>query len=328
MRYYALHTNPLVSIVVPVYGTEQYLSKCVGSILAQTYSHIEIILVDDQSPDNCPKICDSFAERDSRVTVIHQENKGVSGARNAGMRCASGEYIMFVDSDDELYPDAVRLLLEDVEAYGADIVSAVKDVVLGDNSIKKISDDSTPVVYKGDEPLLLSLSGDRNTNSACAKLFCKRKIDGIFFEEGKSVNEDGFFVFQCYLRRPVLVQHNISVYRYNYREGSGSKQAFSDAYLAMLFFCEQKKKLVAAQLPQYINQAHNMEVRTGLQFLDLLCRTGDKKYKKLQSDCIKTVKKFYRYHRPVNSHHRSLARIVKCGLYPVYKIAFRLKYHL
>ena len=132
-----MNTNPLVSIIVPVYGTEQYLSKCVESILSQTYSNTEIILVDDQSPDCCPAICDSFAERDNRVKVIHQENKGVSGARNTGIRCSSGEYIMFVDSDDEIYPDSVKLMLEDIVKYGADIASTVKDVVLSDNSIKK-----------------------------------------------------------------------------------------------------------------------------------------------------------------------------------------------
>lgn len=320
--------NPLVSVIVPVYGTEQYLSKCIESILNQTYGNLEIVLVDDQSPDGCPEICDSYAEKDDRVTVIHQKNKGVSGARNTGISCSSGEYIVFVDSDDELYPDAVRLLLDDVGKYRADIVSAVKDVVLGDNSVKKISDDSKPRVYRGEEPLLLSLDGDRNTNSACAKLFSRRIIDGIFFAEGKSVNEDGFFVFQAYSHQPVLVQHNIAVYRYNFREGSGSKQVFSDKHLAMLYFCGQKKKIISESYPQFLEKAYNMEVRTNLQFLDLLCSTRDKKYRIIQSECVDTVKKLYRYHCPISHHHRQLARIVKYGFYPFYKLAFRLKYHI
>lgn len=328
MGYYSLNENPLVSIIVPVYGTEPYLSDCIKSILSQTYRNIEVILVDDQSPDKCPEICDSFARKDARVIVIHQENKGVSGARNTGIRRAAGEYLMFVDSDDELYPDAVTLLLKDMKDCEADIVSAVKEVVRGDNSVQRIDSEGKLLVYRGEEAPVLSLDGDKNTNSACAKLFCKSFIDGIFFEEGKNINEDGFFIFQCYLRNPVLVQHNIAVYRYNFREDSGSKQAFSDKYLSMLYFCGEKKRIVKESYPQFLENAYNMEVRTSLQFLDLLCRTDDKAYSDIQKTCIQTVKTLYRYHRPISRHHRQLAQIVKNGLYPVYKRIFRLKYHL
>ena len=90
----------MVSIIVPIYNVEQYISKCIESILAQTYRDFELILVDDGSPDNCGKICDEYAKQDSRVHVIHQENSGLSAARNAGIDDAKGEYIMFVDSDD------------------------------------------------------------------------------------------------------------------------------------------------------------------------------------------------------------------------------------
>ncbi len=90
----------MISIIVPVYKTEQYLRRCIDSILSQTYKDFELILVDDGSPDSCPIICDEYAERDLRVKVIHQENSGVSAARNAGIDAANGEYIMFCDSDD------------------------------------------------------------------------------------------------------------------------------------------------------------------------------------------------------------------------------------
>ena len=96
MGYYSLNENPLVSIIVPVYGTEPYLSDCIKSILSQTYRNIEVILVDDQSPDKCPEICDSFARKDARVIVIHQENKGVSSARNVGLSIAKGFFITFL----------------------------------------------------------------------------------------------------------------------------------------------------------------------------------------------------------------------------------------
>lgn len=94
--------QPLLSVIIPVYKVEKYLRQCVDSVINQTYKNLEIILVDDGSPDNCGKICDEYAEKDKRVKVIHQLNKGLSGARNTGTEQASGEYIAFVDSDDWL----------------------------------------------------------------------------------------------------------------------------------------------------------------------------------------------------------------------------------
>lgn len=103
---------PIVSVVVPVYKVEGYLERCVQSIRNQSLSDIEIILVDDGSPDNCPKICDQYAALDSRIKVIHKENGGLSSARNAGMKIASGQYIGFVDSDDSIHPIMYETLMK------------------------------------------------------------------------------------------------------------------------------------------------------------------------------------------------------------------------
>ena len=92
--------NNKLSVVVPVYRVEKFLNKCVDSIIAQTYKNLEIILVDDGSPDNCPSICDEYARKDERVRVIHKKNGGLSSARNAGLRAATGVYVAFVDSED------------------------------------------------------------------------------------------------------------------------------------------------------------------------------------------------------------------------------------
>ena len=169
----------LVSIIVPVYGAEDYLPACIESLCNQTYPHLEVILVDDQSPDACPAICDAYAEKDRRIRVIHQTNKGVSGARNTGLAAASGDCYLFVDSDDELYPNAVELLVGDMEKYGADIVSGVKIIVDKNGQAQKAHDDGSLTIYRDDEPLLLSLAGDQNTNSACAKL-CKNRCENCF----------------------------------------------------------------------------------------------------------------------------------------------------
>ena len=92
----------VISVIVPIYGVEKYLEECIESILGQTYTKLEIILIDDASPDRCGEICDRYAQMDDRIIVIHQKNGGAAAARNAGLRIATGEYIGFVDSDDYL----------------------------------------------------------------------------------------------------------------------------------------------------------------------------------------------------------------------------------
>ena len=115
-------TTPLISVIVPVYRVEEYLERCVKSILSQTYKNLEVILVDDGSPDQCPAICDACAEKDVRVKVIHQENKGLSGARNAGIDAASGEYLAFVDSVDYVSPHFIEELYQLLQDTGCAIV--------------------------------------------------------------------------------------------------------------------------------------------------------------------------------------------------------------
>lgn len=113
--------QPLVSIIVPAYKVEKYLPKCIESILAQTYQNLEIILVDDGSPDNCGKICDEYGEKDNRIIVIHKENGGLSSARNAGIDICRGEYISFIDSDDFVSPYFIEILYKGIVECSADI---------------------------------------------------------------------------------------------------------------------------------------------------------------------------------------------------------------
>ena len=110
----------VISVIIPVYKAEEYLERCVDSVLAQTYSNLEIILVDDGSPDNSGQICDRYAEKDSRVKVIHKKNGGVSSARNAGLDVATGEFVAFVDSDDFIAPDMYEKLMVSLSS-GSDL---------------------------------------------------------------------------------------------------------------------------------------------------------------------------------------------------------------
>lgn len=116
-----MSTAPGLSVIIPVYKVEQYLDQCVASVLRQTFADLEIILVNDGSPDACPTLCDAYAQKDARVRVVHQENLGLAGARNTGLRLATGDYVAFLDSDDYLEPDAYAKLHAAAVSHDADI---------------------------------------------------------------------------------------------------------------------------------------------------------------------------------------------------------------
>lgn len=112
-----------VSVVIPIYNVQDYLNDCIKSIVNQTYQNLEIILVDDGSPDSCPMICDEWKNKDSRIIVIHKKNGGLSDARNAGLNKASGEYVFYVDSDDYLEDDTIEWMVSCAIRYNAEIVA-------------------------------------------------------------------------------------------------------------------------------------------------------------------------------------------------------------
>ena len=112
-----------VSVVIPIYNVQEYLNECVSSIVNQTYQNLEIILVDDGSPDSCPIMCDAWKNQDDRITVIHKKNGGLSDARNAGLAKASGEYILYVDSDDYLDDDTIEWMVSCAVTHNAEIVA-------------------------------------------------------------------------------------------------------------------------------------------------------------------------------------------------------------
>lgn len=122
---------PLISVIIPVYNTEQYLSSCLKSILSQTFNNFEVILINDGSTDQSGILCDEFVKQDSRIKVFHQENAGVSAARNVGLKYAQGKWITFVDSDDELMPDGLEVMINMVQggSENVDLVLAGYDTI-------------------------------------------------------------------------------------------------------------------------------------------------------------------------------------------------------
>lgn len=147
--------SPLISIIVPVYKVENYLRRAVDSILRQTYTNIEVILVDDGSPDECPRICDEYAEKDCRVKVVHKPNGGLSDARNAALDIINGEYVTFVDSDDYISDEMIYTLVRNIIEYKCDIVCCGVNVIDHDGIVDIQYNVSSTLLYKSYDALKL-----------------------------------------------------------------------------------------------------------------------------------------------------------------------------
>ncbi len=185
--------NDMVSIVVPVYNVEQYLSDCVNSVLQQTYTNIEVILVDDGSTDKSGKICDDFASEDNRVFVIHKENGGISNARNTGIGLVHGQWVMFVDSDDWIEKDCIERLISNV-LPDTDVVACGAKVISSNMSGNKVTCKNAK--YVGNESIREAYSGGELKNifyGPIGKLYNYNIVKNIRFDEELIVAEDIVF---------------------------------------------------------------------------------------------------------------------------------------
>lgn len=210
-----------VSVVVPIYRVEPYLKQCVHSILAQTYQNLEIILVDDGSPDRCPEICDMFAGLDQRVKVIHKKNGGVSDARNRGIERACGDYLMFVDGDDWIEHTMVERLVSACEKYGVSLASCAR-YVMDENSSKQIAFTSREKVYSAEEALNEILAGKAIDVAVWDKLYTKELFDAIRFPVGEN-NEDIAIFYQIIDKAGKIAHCGTAEYYYRDRPGSLTK---------------------------------------------------------------------------------------------------------
>lgn len=171
-----------LSIIVPVYKVERYLARCIDSILNQTYKNLEIVLVDDGSPDRCGEICDEYAKEDERVKVIHKENGGVSSARNVGFENSTGDYIGYVDSDDYIDPKMYSDMIKILEENNLDIVCCEAFIVKG-NRIIGNQGDGTLVKYSKENILLKSLVDFQNT--IWNKVYRREMFENVVFPVGR-----------------------------------------------------------------------------------------------------------------------------------------------
>lgn len=242
---------PLVSVIVPVYKVEQYLRQCLDSIVNQTYTNLEIFLVDDGSPDNCPRICDEYAARDNRIAVIHKSNGGLSEARNAALDIAKGDYIYFVDSDDFISSNAIMLLCEKALEEHADLVVAghiafhnILEIqeLENESPFEKISFDAAMKMHVFWDPKFLQCVVAWN------KLVRREIAQRYRFPKGK-LCEDQYTTYKYYFDSRKTIMSDIPLYYYRQRDDSivgKLKQTFQEE-LILLDYSQDKVNFLKAK---------------------------------------------------------------------------------
>lgn len=265
----------LVSLIIPVYRVEKFLDRCMESVLNQDYHNLEIILVDDGSPDSSPEICDRYAESDKRVKVIHKNNGGQSSARNAGLKISSGKYVNFLDSDDWIARDTISYAISLITKYEADAVqydyahvSSEEDKI--DNPKENIE------IQKGNTILEDYMMTVIKTGSySMVRCFFKKSVlEGLFFREGKN-SEDLDFKFKVLSRCKLIVVSNQFKYYYfqspTSTSNGGLRKGDYDLYDAANILLDVAKK---TKIPNVIKLAEVKKARTPFSLLCKLAYFG------------------------------------------------------
>lgn len=273
--------NPLISVIVPVYNVEDYLHRCVESILNQTYPHLEIILVDDGAKDNSGAICDEYALRDNRVRVIHQENGGQSKARNAGLDAATGEYIAFVDSDDYLAEDAYEAMLAMALREQVKLISAGRfDVSSRTGKVEAGLCPKCTEVISMEQMLGRMFTWNGCDCSPCDKLYHRELFRTVRFPSFRG-NEDTAVLYRIVEQTDRVGMLDKPIYYYFHRPGSTSNEGLSPMTFHFHQGTEKIYPYIAETYPAVKNEVRYFRVRSliyTLQSLDLATEADRNRY--------------------------------------------------
>lgn len=241
--------NDLVSVIVPVYKVEEYLHRCIDSILTQSYETLEVILVDDGSPDNCGLICDEYHAKDKRVKVVHRENGGLSAARNSGLDIVSGDYLMFVDSDDWLDVNTIKYLHQILVEYKADISAVGLLPVIDGTEVNNNIYTNKVKVYNKLQGLETFLFNGQLSPCACGKLWRTDLWANVRFPEGK-LHEDQFTIYKILDEISCSVLSENKMYFYFKREGSIGHSEFSKRTYDLYDAIQEEYSFITTKYPE------------------------------------------------------------------------------
>ncbi len=239
--------QPLISVIVPVYKVEAYLDKCISSITEQTYRNLEILLVDDGSPDRSGEICDAWAAKDSRIRVIHQKNAGGGAARNTGMDAATGQFVGFVDSDDYLHPRMYEHLYS-LMAEGVDIAECQILETEGENAPLEDGTAGEQLIYPVEEAMLLHIRDERFRQTPPNKLYRAMTMKGIRYPIGTLI-DDEFFTYRLIANCKKLAWSSSHMYAYRQRHGSAMHKPYSLGRLDGILAKQQRLAFLKEKIP-------------------------------------------------------------------------------
>lgn len=276
-----------ITVVVPIYRVEQYLERCIDSILGQSYENLEIILVDDGSPDGCPEICDAYALRDKRIIVIHKENGGLSDARNVAIEIASGEYITFIDSDDYVRSDMLETLYVSLNENHCDIATCDFNSFYDDAEIKYAGSDNVKKVYTGEDALEIMLYQKDLTNSAWGKLYRRDLFANIRYPKGR-ICEDLATTYKLFSNSARIVVNSARLYYYMQREDSIINSTFSQSRMSGIEFAAEELNYIQKMRPEILASAQNRLFMEAI-FTVIQIPNGDRNYTE-RLKCYEIVK--------------------------------------
>lgn len=279
----------LISVIVPVYNVEAYLDKCISSIVNQTYRNLEIILVDDGSPDNCPAMCDAWKEKDPRIVVLHKENGGLSDARNAGMGAAHGEFISFIDGDDWIEPRFFEILQHELEAQNAD-VAAVQYRLCWEGDACELQSAYEHVTVYDRQTAMRLLIQNQIKQVVWNKLYRSAQIRDIPFEKGK-FHEDEFWTYQVIGRIERFAAIDYIGYDYFQRAGSIMGAGYSPKRLDAVEGKTRRQAYLTEHMPELAPEGARDLLFTCLYHGQQVCKALRGAEKKQAMQVLKTTSK-------------------------------------
>ena len=259
--------EPLISVLVPVYKTKEYLARCVESIRNQTYGNLEIILVDDGSPDDSGTLCDQLALEDSRIRVVHKENGGLASARNAGIDAMNGEFAAFVDSDDYIAPEMIRSLYDLCVQHQAQVACCGIERVNDQGHVNYFNEKTGDFLLLDREGAMAELLENyRVTNSVCDKLIHKSVFDGLRLTEGY-IYEDFDVMYRCLHRVDRVVYTGAAYYQYYMSQGSILRSTFNAKQFDLVLAARKRLAFFEKEYPQLMDVVRVKFLEMGLEII-------------------------------------------------------------
>lgn len=323
-----MENTPLISVIIPAYNAGATIHRACVSVLKQSYPNVELIVVNDGSRDDTATVIDLLAEECPNMKCIHQKNGGVCRARNAGLDAMTGDYLFFLDADDEILPGALEALYQVAREQDCDVVAGPSIECKPDGA-------QVPYYYENGKALTIwddreafrqSLLDHPATYSVWGNLFRREVVQNIRFVEGKRIHEDSFFYFEVLNRSLRMAVTNIHCVRYHVTQGSASRAVFNERFLDILYFAQRKLEIVETQCPEYLDAARTMLVKANMAFLKALPLTkNDKPFRVYEKQCLAQVQANARYFVPAITMDKILFLFIRVRLFWLFKVLYRLK---